>query len=220
MSSRRALLRHLWSMLQTRAEAAGLVLSLQRSALGRGLAWYAVAAMAAMAFMFALLLLIALGTPEEYRALVLGLVTLALIGVAAYCAVHAKRELARDAALIADFTTGLRLDLAMVNLALKDPETEDEEKLEAREHAKTKVREAAEDKAASTMNAAGSPAAAASVEEGPGLESAAAAVRAVTPMATEIEQPTAPITAPDEMTNAPSPPSGRDGQENRSYGSP
>lgn len=167
-----------------------------------------------------MLLLIALGTPEEYRALVLGPVTLALAGVAAFCAVHAKRELARDTALITDFTTGLRLDLAMVNLALKDPETEDEEKQEAREHAKTKVREAAEDKAASTMNAAGGPAAAASVEEGPGLESTAAAVRAVTPMATEIEQPSAPITPPDEMTNAPPSPSGRDGQENRSYGSP
>jgi hypothetical protein len=220
MSSRRALLRHLWSMLQTRAEAAGLVLSLQRSALGRGLGWYAIAAMAAMAFMFALLLLIALGTPAEYRALVLGLVTLALAGVAVYCAVHAKRELSRDAALITDFTTGLRLDLAMVNLALKDPETENEEKLEAREHAKTKVREAAEDKAESTMNAAGSPAAAAATEEGPGLESAAAAARAVTPMASEIEHPSAPITPPDEMTNAPPPPSGRDGQENRSYGNP
>ena len=218
MSSRRALLRHLWSMLQTRAEAAGLVLSLQRSALGRGLAWYAVAAMAAMALMFALLLLIALGTPPEYRALVLGLVTLALFGVAAYCAVHAKHELTRDAALITDFTTGLRLDLAMVNLALKDPQTTDEEKLAAREQAKDKVREAAEDKAASAMSADDDSSGTAAGES-PGLESAAAAMRAVTPTATEIERPGAPVTPPDEMTNAPPPPV-REAPERRTHGSP
>lgn len=219
MSSRRALLRHLWSMLQTRAEAAGLVLSLQRSALGRGLAWYAVAAMAAMALMFALLLLIALGTPPEYRALVLGLVTLALFGVAAYCAVHAKHELTRDAALITDFTTGLRLDLAMVNLALKDPQATDEEKLAAREHAKDKVRDAAEDKAAATMSAADSASGTAAGDESPGLESAAAAMRAVTPTATEIERPCSPVTPPDEMTNAPPRPV-REAPENRTHGSP
>ena len=127
-------------MAQTRAEAAGLVLSLQRSALGRGMAWYAVAAMAAMAFMIALLLLIALGTPQEYRAWVLGLLSIALFATAAYCANHARLQLTRDKALIADFTKGLRLDLAMVNLALKDPETHDDEKL-ARETCQTEVRE-------------------------------------------------------------------------------
>ncbi len=130
-------------MAQTRAEAAGLVLSLQRSALGRGMAWYAVAAMAAMAFMIALLLLIALGTPQEYRAWVLGLLSIALFATAAYCANHARLQLTRDKAVIADFTKGLRLDLAMVNLALKDPETDDDEKLASRERAETEVREAA-----------------------------------------------------------------------------
>lgn len=143
MKSRRALLRHVWSMAQTRAEAAGLVLSLQRSALGRGMAWYAVAAMAAMAFMISLLLLVALGTPQEYRAWVLGLLSLALLATAACCANHARQQLTRDKALIGDFTTGLRLDLAMVNLALKDPETHDADKLAARERAETEVREAA-----------------------------------------------------------------------------
>jgi hypothetical protein len=212
-------------MLQTRAEAAGLVLSLQRSALGRGLAWYAVAAMAAMALMFALLLFIALGTPEEYRALVLGLVTLALLGAAVFCAMHAKRELARDTALIADFTSGLRLDLALVNLALKDPDTEDAEKLEERERAKTKVREAAENKAEATMTAADSPSGTAADVEGPALESAAAAMRAAAPaataatatVATEIELPESSVRPPEEMT-APPPP--RTSQEKPFHGTP
>lgn len=205
-------------MVQTRAEAAGLVLSLQRSALGRGLAWYAVAAMAAMAFMFALLLLIALGTPEEYRALVLGLVTLSLFGVAAWCALHAKQQLARDTALITDFTTGLRLDLAMVNLALKDPDTDDAEQLEEREHAQAKVREAADDRTDSTMSAAGSASGTASGDAALDLESSAAAMRAAAPTATEIERPTAPITPPEEMTHAAPPTVGDAAEERRFHG--
>lgn len=217
MASRRALLRQLWSMLQTRIEAAGLVRSLQRSALGRGLAWYAVAAMATMALMFALLLLIALGTPAEYRVPVLGLVTLALFGAVAYSAVHAKQELARDTALINDFTTGLRLDLAMVTLALKDPTTDDEEQLEARERAKDKVREAAEDRAAAAINAADGPSGSGAGDARQGLESAAAAARAVTPIATELERPAAPVTPPEEMTV---PPPARDTGEKRIHGSP
>jgi hypothetical protein len=217
MSSRRALLRHLWSMLQTRAEAAGLVLSLQRSALERGLAWYAVAAMAAISLMFALLLFIALGTPAEYRTLVLGMVTLALFGAAAYCAVQAKKELNRDTALINDFTTGLRLDLAMVNLALKDPGTDDMEKLESRERAKDKVREAAEEKAAAAMSADDGPARDVAGDAGVGLETAASAIRAVTPTATELERPAAPITPPEEMTHELPPV--RETQEHRTHAS-
>jgi hypothetical protein len=104
------LLRHLWSMMQTRGEAAGLVLRLQRDALGRGLAWFAVAALAA------------LGTPEEYRVAALAGLALALLVLAIGCVNGAQRRLARDKGLIADFTAGLRLDLAMVNLALKDPD--------------------------------------------------------------------------------------------------
>ena len=166
-------------MVQTRTEAAGLVLSLQRSAMGRGLAWYAIAAMAAMALMITLLLLVALGTPAEYRAWALGLLALVLAAAAGYCAVHAKQQLTRDTALIADFTTGLRLDLAMVNLALKDPDTDDEEKLAARERAKTAVREAAVDKAATPSTADGADAEAGT--DGPSLQSAAAAMRAAAP---------------------------------------
>ncbi len=122
ITSRLALLRHLWSMMQTRGEAAGLVLRLQRDALGRGLAWFAVAALAATAFVFSLLLLVALGTPEEYRVAVLSGLALALLVLAIGCVYGAQRRFARDQGLIADFTAGLRLDLAMVNLALKDPE--------------------------------------------------------------------------------------------------
>lgn len=122
LTSRLALLRHLWSMMQTRGEAAGLVLRLQRDALGRGLAWLAVAALAALAFVFALLLLVALGTPQEYRVAALAGLALALLVLAIACVSGAQRQVARDTGLIADFTAGLRLDLAMVNLALKDPE--------------------------------------------------------------------------------------------------
>lgn len=178
-------------MLQTRAEAAGLVLSLQRSALGRGLAWYAVAAMAAMALMFALLLFIAFGMPAEYRATALGLATLALFGATAYCVVRARQELTRDSALLADFATGLRLDLAMVNLALKDPATNGEQESEARERATDEVHDPAEERSA--------------------------VLRAATPAATEMEHPSAPITPPDEMTHAPLPPM-REAPETRSHG--
>ena len=57
------------------------------------MAWYAVAAMAAMAFMIALLLLIALGTPQEYRAWGVGPAVIALFATAAYCANHARLQL-------------------------------------------------------------------------------------------------------------------------------
>ena len=43
----------------------------------------------------------------------------------------------------------------MINLALKDADTEDEEKLAERERAKEKVREAAADKAAAPSTAEG-----------------------------------------------------------------
>jgi uncharacterized membrane protein YqjE len=111
-------------MLQTRGEAAGLVLRLQRDALGRSIVWFGVAAMAAMAFVFALLLLVAFGTPQEYRVAALGISALALLVTAVACGIGARRQLTRDARLIADFTAGLRLDLAMVNLALKDPDAD------------------------------------------------------------------------------------------------
>ncbi len=140
-------------MLQTRAEAAGLVLSLQRSALGRGVAWFAIAGIAAIALLFSVLLLIAFGTPENYRVAALGLTSLALLAAAVFCGLHARSQMTRDAALIADFTTGLRLDLAMVNLALKDADTEDENKIAERERAKVKVREAVVAKAAAPSTA-------------------------------------------------------------------
>lgn len=147
ITSRLALLRHLWAMMQTRGEAAGLVLRLQRDALGRGLAWSGVAAMASMGFMFALVLLVAVGTPEEYRVAALAGLALALLITAIACASGARRQLARDTGLIADFTAGLRLDLAMVNLALKDPEAEDVTAIAERGQAKMAAREAAAAKA-------------------------------------------------------------------------
>ena len=55
------------------------------------------------------------------RALALGLVVLALLGTAIFAAMRASQQIRRDTALIADFWKGLRLDLAMVNLALNDP---------------------------------------------------------------------------------------------------
>jgi len=177
-------------MAQTRAEAAGRVLSLQRAALWRGVAWYAVAAMAAMAFTITLLLLIALGPPQEYRAWVLGLLSIALFATAAYCANHARQQMTRDAALIADFTRGLRLDLAMVNLALKDPETHDADRLAARERAKTEVRAAAAGMPVSPAAAEGT--GPAIDTNGPATEPAAAALSAAasTPTPPSHERPT------------------------------
>lgn len=179
MTSRRALLRHLWAMFQTRVEAAGLVLSLQRSALGRGLAWYAVAGIAAIALLFSLVLLVALGTPEQYRVAALGALALALLAGVVLCALQAKRQIARDTALIADFTGGLRLDLAMVNLALKDPEPADADSIDRREQAQEAVREAAAEQAATPV-----------------------AAPAATPAATEMELRAGMVTPPEELTTA------------------
>ncbi len=126
-TSRRALLRQLWAMVQTRAEAASLVVSLQKTAVIQGVALYAVAALAASACVTALILFVAVATPPEYRALALGLVVLTLLGTAIFAAMRASRQIRRDTALIADFWKGLRLDLAMINLALKDPDPDDDE---------------------------------------------------------------------------------------------
>jgi hypothetical protein len=142
-------------MVQTRTEAAGLVVRLQREALGQGVMLYGVAAIAAMAFIITVLLLIALGTPPEYRVLVLGLVAAALLAAAVFGARQAGQRLKRDAGLIADYTRGLRLDLALVNLALRDADTDDPEKLRKREEAKEAVREAAAEKAATPSTASG-----------------------------------------------------------------
>lgn len=145
--SRRALLRQLWAMVQTRAEAASLVVSLQKTAVIQGVALYAVAALAASACITALIILIAVAVPPEYRAWALGLVSLVLAGGAVFAATKAGQLVKRDAALIAGFSKGLRLDLAMINLALKDPEAEDAKEIEKLERARAAVREAAAEKA-------------------------------------------------------------------------
>lgn len=155
MPSRRALLRHLWAMVQTRAEAAGLVVQLQRTAVTQGLLFAGIAAVAALSFTTAVIVWIAVAAPEAWRGWALGIVALALLATAVYSAITAGRRIRHDTNLIADFTRGLRLDLAMVNLALKDADTEDEEKLAARERAKTAVRDAAAEKAATPSTAEG-----------------------------------------------------------------
>ena len=152
-TSRRALLRQLWAMVQTRAEAASLVVSLQKTAVVQGVALYAVAALAASACVTALILFVAVATPPEYRALALGLVVLTLLGTAIFAAMRASRQIRRDTALIADFWKGLRLDLAMVNLALNDPTPDDDEEIAKRERAKAAVREAAAEKAVTPSTA-------------------------------------------------------------------
>ncbi len=152
MSSRRALLRHVWAMVQTRTEAAALVVQLQRSALAQGLLHYGIAALAAMSFVIAAIVLIAWRFPRRGTPSCSGLLAAALLAVAWTGASRGSARLQRDVSLIADFTQGLKLDLAMVNLALKDPDTEDEEKLAARERAKTAVREAAAAKARHTKH--------------------------------------------------------------------
>ena len=135
-------------MVQTRAEAASLVVQLQRTALTQGLLFFGIAAVTALSFMTAVIVWIAVAAPPSWRGWALGLLTLALLAAAVFSAVTAGARIRRDAGLIADYSRGLKLDLAMINLALKDPDTEDEEKLAERERAKEKVREAAAEKAA------------------------------------------------------------------------
>jgi len=175
VSSRRALLRHFWAMVQTRTEAAVLVVQLQRSALAQGLLYYGIAALAAMSFVIAAVVLIAVAVPAPWNGIVLGLLTVALLAAAFVGVSRGSARLQRDASLIADFTQGLKLDLAMVNLALKDPDTEDEAKLEERERAKTAVREAAAAKATTQSTAEGGDQPA---PGGPAMEAATGAMRA------------------------------------------
>ena len=165
-------------MIQTRAEAAGLVVQLQRTAVTQGLIFGGVAAVTGLSFMTAVIVWIAVAAPPEWRGWALGIVAVALLAAAIFAAVTAGRKITRDSALIADYSKGLKLDLAMITLALKDEDTEDEEKLAERERAKEKVREAAAEKAAAPSTAEGgdSPA-----PGGPAMESATAAMRAAAP---------------------------------------
>lgn len=181
-TSRRALLRHLWAMVQTRTEAAALVVSLQKTAVMQGVALFAVAALTASAFVTAVIVLIAVATPPEWRVPALGLVVLALLLTAVFTAMAAGRRFRRDTALIADFSKGLRLDLAMINLALKDPETEDQEKLDSREKAKDAVREAAAAKAGTPSTAEDGTIS----TTGPSMAAASAAMTAAAPSGAHI----------------------------------
>ena len=165
-------------MIQTRAEAAGLVVQLQRTAVTQGLLFGGIAAVTGLSFMTAVIVWIAVAAPPEWRGWALGIVSVGLLAAAIFAAITASRKITHDAALIADYSRGLKLDLAMISLALKDPDTEDEEKLAERERAKEKVREAAAEKAAAPSTAEGgevpSPG-------GPAMESATAAMRAAAP---------------------------------------
>jgi uncharacterized membrane protein YqjE len=165
-------------MIQTRAEAAGLVVQLQRTAVTQGLLFGGIAAVTGLSFMTAVIVWIAVAAPPSWRGWALGIVSIALLAAAILAAVTASRKISRDAGLIADYSRGLKLDLAMISLALKDADTDDEEKLAERERAKEKVREAAADKAAapSTAEGGGAPA-----PDGPAMESATAAIRAAAP---------------------------------------
>jgi uncharacterized membrane protein YqjE len=165
-------------MIQTRAEAAGLVVQLQRTAVTQGLLFGGIAAVTGLSFMTAVIVWIAVAAPPSWRGWALGIVTVALLAAAIFAALTATRKITQDSALIADYSRGLKLDLAMISLALKDADTDDEEKLAERERAKEKVREAAADKAAapSTAEGGGAPA-----PGGPAMESATAAIRAAAP---------------------------------------
>lgn len=179
VSTRRALLGHLWAMVQTRAAAAALVVRLQRTALLQGAVMYGVAAIAALSFLTAVIVLIAVAAPPEWRAPALGAVALVLLATAVFAAVAGGRKLKGDAGLVEDFTRGLKLDLAMLSLAMKgSANTEDAEKLAERERAKTAVREAAVEKAAAPSTAEGGGAASA---DGPSIATASAAMRAAAP---------------------------------------
>ena len=173
-------------MVQTRAEAASVVVQLQRTAVTQGLLFYGIAAVTALSFMTAVIVWIAVAAPPAWRGWALGLLALALLATAGFSVVTAGAKIRRDTGVIADFSRGLKLDLAMINLALKDPDTKDEEKLAERELAKEKVREAAAEKAATPSTAEGGDAPA---PGGPAAESAAAAIRAAAPRP-DVPQPT------------------------------
>jgi uncharacterized membrane protein YqjE len=165
-------------MVQTRAEAAVLVVQLQRTAVTQGLLFYGVAAVTALSFMTAVIVWIAVAAPPPWRGWLLGILSVALLAAAIYSVLTAGKKIRRDASLIADFSRGIKLDLAMITLALKDPETEDEDKLAERERAKTKVREAAAEKVSTPSTAEGADAPSAANAS---VESAAAAMRAAAP---------------------------------------
>lgn len=165
-------------MIQTRAEAAGLVVQLQRTAVTQGLLFGGIAAVTGLSFMTAVIVWIAVAAPPEWRGWALGIVAVALLAAAVFAAITASRKITRDAGVIEDYSRGLKLDLAMISLALKDPDTEDEEKLAERERAKEKVREAAAEKAAAPSTAEGGET---SSPDGPSVQSAQAAMRAAAP---------------------------------------
>jgi uncharacterized membrane protein YqjE len=192
--SRRALLRHLWGMVQTRTEAAAVVVGLQRAALTQGLVFGAVAVLAASAFLTAVIVLVAVAAPPQWRAPALGAIAVLLLGTAAAGAFGAVGKLRRDAALIADFKQGLRLDLALVNLALRDPDTEDDEKLEARERARRAVQEAAEAKADTATDATAAASATATAES--------VRVDPAARVVTEREMPQPPAEVPEDVLKA------------------
>lgn len=195
MASRRALLQHVWAMMQTRVEAAGLVLSLQQAAWRRSLAWYGVAAVGALALVQALVLLVAFGTPTAYRAVALALLAAGLLVAVVACVSNARRQWVRDAALVADFRAGLKLDVALVNLALRDPASTDDDDRREREGARDAAREAAVEKAAVPSTAEGG----LPQPDGPALATATAAVRATTPVETEFEPTAAPVAPPEAL---------------------
>jgi uncharacterized membrane protein YqjE len=192
-------------MVQTRAEAGGLVVQLQRTAVTQGLLFSAIAAITALSFMTAVIVWIAVAAPPEWRSWALGIVTVALLATAAFSAITAGRRIRHDAGVIADYWQGLKLDLAMVNLALKDPDEEDADKVADRERAKARVREAAAEKAATPSTAEGGGPA---TPDGPAMESAHAAMRAAAPrpdadVRASGSAPVGPTTGP--RTNEPEP---------------
>lgn len=180
-------------MIQTRAEAAGLVVQLQRTAVTQGLIFGGIAAVTGLSFMTALIVWIAVAAPPSWRGWALGILAVGLLAAAIFAALTASRKITRDSALIADYSKGLKLDLAMISLALKDADTEDEEKLAERERAKEKVREAATEKAAAPSTAEGGETPA---PGGPAMESANAAMRAAAP------RPDVPPAGPDAEREA------------------
>ena len=80
-------------MIQTRAEAAGLVVQLQRTAVTQGLLFYGIAAVTGLSFMTAVIVWIAVAAPPSWRGWALGFVTVALLATAIFAAVTASRKI-------------------------------------------------------------------------------------------------------------------------------
>ena len=82
-------------MIQTRAEAAGLVVQLQRTAVTQGLIFGGVAAVTGLSFMTAVIVWIAVAAPPSWRGWALGIVSVAVLATAIFASITGTLKITR-----------------------------------------------------------------------------------------------------------------------------